>query len=891
VSAEVGEPAAFVLGLTSMDRIAGLLEQSDALRIRPAETYLAVPPERIMRVYPMSNTAIWIDDANHALFSQLRLDDLELLDFENLDNRQVVADHASLPSWDAELIVEIDQDRAFAELNGWTAFFLISIAVLSVLLVSVMTVTTQQSLRPLAELAQFSERISEGDWKYRVSADRDDEIGRLGSSLNMMAEELEGFYRSLEDRVEARTRQIRTASEIARDAALVRDVDRLLDETVTLISSRFNFYHAGVFLIDDTGEFADLRAASSAGGKRMLGRGHKLAVGKVGIVGYVTGTGRPRIALDVGADAVHFANPDLPDTRSEMALPLRLGDRVIGALDVQSVDPNAFEEEDILTLQTMADQLAVAIENANLLEEHTKLSGQRRQVIDIFNQLTRFLAYDELVASSTRIIRESLDFNRVLLGLVEGQEIRIVSGSSHDPNKRIVLGDSAPIGRGYLGKSVSLKAPVVSLPTDSDEGFSQELIEAEKNLSLCVPLISRGVAIGTLAVELQHRGVPGEQEIEIVELLANQVAASLENARLFEETQSSLQQLDALYRQQTEQAWDQTMQALAGQRSSIAAEYTSGGFSGRSSISGDSIETPISLRGEIIGALNITSKSPDEWEDDDRVIIQAVADEVAGTLEQLRLVEELGRRAQQLQLAAEVARDATGLLDVSTLLNRAVTLIKDRFDFYHVSVFLLDESGEQALIEEATGEAGRRMKESQHHLKVGSQSVIGYVTEVGEAYVAHDVGSDPLHKYNPLLPETQSELGLPLRLGDRVIGAIDVQSTQAGSFSEDDITVLEILSDQLAVAVHNARLFEQTLERAKREETVTSITSKIRTADDLDKMLQTAVQEMRTALGATRARIQLTDPYEETLEQKGTRDFPDSPQLKDGEQSREGDEA
>jgi GAF domain-containing protein len=183
------------------------------------------------------------------------------------------------------------------------------------------------------------------------------------------------------------------------------------------------------------------------------------------------------------------------------------------------------------------------------------------------------------------------------------------------------------------------------------------------------------------------------------------------------------------------------------------------------------------------------------------------------------------------------------------------------------------------------------MKESRHSMAVGSQSVVGYITEVGEAYVAHDVGSDPLHKYNPLLPETQSELGLPLRLGDRVIGALDVQSTQSGAFSEDDITVLEILADQLAVAIHNARLFEQALERAKREETVMDITTKIRSADDLDRMLQTAVQEMRLALGATRARIQLTDPYEEPLEPQDYPNLPTSPTLKDGEQSQEGDEA
>jgi putative methionine-R-sulfoxide reductase with GAF domain len=156
-----------------------------------------------------------------------------------------------------------------------------------------------------------------------------------------MAEELGALYRSMEERVAERTREIRTASEVARDSATIRDVDQLLDETVRLISSRFGFYHAGIFLVDAVGENAVLRAASSDGGRRMLARGHQLGVGKIGIVGYVTGTGNPRIALDVGADAVHFANPDLPETRSEMALPLRIGERIMGALDVRA-PANAF---------------------------------------------------------------------------------------------------------------------------------------------------------------------------------------------------------------------------------------------------------------------------------------------------------------------------------------------------------------------------------------------------------------------------------------------------------------------------------------------------------------------------------------------------------------------
>jgi hypothetical protein len=125
-----------------------------------------------------------------------------------------------------------------------------------------------------------------------------------------MADELNSLYQSLEDRVEERTRQVRTASEVARDAVAIRDVESLLSETVNLITSRFGFYHAGVFLLDRERENAVLRAASSEGGKRMIANGYSLSVGKVGIVGFTTGTGKPRIALDVGEDQV-------PEQRSE----------------------------------------------------------------------------------------------------------------------------------------------------------------------------------------------------------------------------------------------------------------------------------------------------------------------------------------------------------------------------------------------------------------------------------------------------------------------------------------------------------------------------------------------------------------------------------------------
>ncbi len=160
----------------------------------------------------------------------------------------------------------------------------------------------------------------------------------------------------------------------------------------TLISERFGFYHTGIFLLDPAREWAILQAASSKGGQRMLARGHRLRVGEVGIVGYATAYNLPRIALDVGEDAVYFDNPDLPETRSEIALPLRARGEVIGALDVQSREPDAFSDEDVTALQTLADQVAVAISNARLFQQaQESLEAQRRAYGELSHQAWRDL--------------------------------------------------------------------------------------------------------------------------------------------------------------------------------------------------------------------------------------------------------------------------------------------------------------------------------------------------------------------------------------------------------------------------------------------------------------------------------------------------------------------
>jgi GAF domain-containing protein len=390
----------------------------------------------------------------------------------------------------------------------------------------------------------------------------------------------------------------------------------------------------------------------------------------------------------------------------------------------------------------------------------------------------------------------------------------------------------------------------VTATSEDIPGISQTIHSPSTTVSL--PLISRGEAIGAIAVESAEIDGLDSRDIEFLELIANQVSVSLESARLFEETQLSFEQIDTLYRRQTAESWEELFQLIEEDKQASFAEYTGSRYPDAVTDGGDPMDAPISVRGEIVGNLELLAERPGDWTEDDREILEAVADEVANAVEQMRLLEEVQLRAAQLQTAAEVARDATGLLDTETLLKRAVSLISDRFGYPHVAAFLLDETQKIAEVRAATGEAGAQMLSTGYQLLVGSKTIIGFVVENGEY-------QDELHQPHPLLTSMRSELSIPLIVGEQVLGALDFQHTNTNAFSLDDITVLQILADQLAVAVQNARLFQETLRRVEREQTVLELTNVIRSSDDVEGMLQTAVQEMRRVFGAERSRIRLLE--------------------------------
>ncbi len=408
----------------------------------------------------------------------------------------VVAPLVAAP-WLSILLAAVEIVMLYA--LGLAAYSLYPVVAIILGILGVVSWLSSSSLESVFEEARRNSRaLAETNRKLEVSRDM----------LQLQANDLA-----------RRARYLEATAKVAQDAASMLDLQELLSRVVNLATERFGFYHIAIFLLDPPREWVVLQAASSEGGQRMLAGGYRLRAGEKGIVGYVTGRGEPRIALDVGADAVFFDNPDLPDTRSEMALPLQARGEIIGVLDVQSKEPEAFSEEDVVVLQTLADQVAVAISNARLFQQvEESLEVERR-------------AYGEISREAWGQLLQAYPY----LGYRyrKGSVVPLVGHSSaplpgaHD--------DTAPQSEGEAvdgeGRSVPL-APAVTTPQDVDAELGEELPE------LALPVKVRGHVIGS--VQAHKPGEAGEwaaEEVALMEMLAEQLGLALESARLYQDTQ------------------------------------------------------------------------------------------------------------------------------------------------------------------------------------------------------------------------------------------------------------------------------------------------------------------------------------------------------------------
>jgi len=432
---------------------------------------------------------------------------------------------------------------------------------------------TNRLVNPLRKMAVAVQRIGAGQWDTPLPRAGNDEIGVLSQAFAAEAVQLRELMESLEQRVAERTRALQeanyalqrraihleTSAEVGQAITSIFDVDQLLRKTIELIRDRFGFYHAGIFLLDDTGEWAVLREATGEAGAQMKAQGHRLAVGDTSMVGWTALHRQPRIALDVGQDAVRFANPLLPYTHSEMSLPLMVGERLLGVLNVQSTETAAFDEDDVRVLQSMADQVTVAIENARKVSDEMLLLEATSPLYRASRRLAQATTIGEVAEGIINSVTETgadgctvVEFEFSPAGEPEALMYRGVWRRDREPQPfDSAQGDVFQVGSRHPIAESQFPFQMVSTlwmvpDIEQDQSLPQsarQVFEATGAKALVnIPLRAREKVIGQVVVLRATPGPFPDSAVRLYEALSNQAAVALERAQLLEGAQRRAEQ-------------------------------------------------------------------------------------------------------------------------------------------------------------------------------------------------------------------------------------------------------------------------------------------------------------------------------------------------------------
>jgi len=388
---------------------------------------------------------------------------------------------------DVIFVVELEEEIALQNVPILIASSSATVILLQIILLFlVIVIVNQVFVNPINSVANTIRAISAGDLTSPLSIQSgEDEIGKLTEATIELRQQLTNYTNDMSSRIDARTRDLQITHEIVRAAVSQTDLDLLMTQVVDLITQHFDqVYHAQIFLIESN--YAVLKASTGEIGQQLLARGHRLGVGSLSVIGQVTQHNQSIIARDTATSEIHRQNEFLPDTRAELATPIRIGSRIIGALDVQSTIHDAFDEDLVTIIETMTAQIAIAIENSRLYEQ-----SQRRltEIENATNQRTQHNWADFMNSQRTgQMVTHSgaqitNDFSSLRQQAVESRQIAI--GSVTDRN----------------------------------------------TIPIALPVIIRGQILGVIELEVAEQEF-SQDRILLAEELSSRLAISLDNARL-----------------------------------------------------------------------------------------------------------------------------------------------------------------------------------------------------------------------------------------------------------------------------------------------------------------------------------------------------------------------
>jgi GAF domain-containing protein/HAMP domain-containing protein len=418
--------------------------------------------------------------------------------------------------------------------NVLTQFVVLGIVVLVIAVVT--TLTTDRRLRTISTLTNTATEIAAGDLTHVAPVESNDEIGTLAKSFNAMTTQLKDLIGTLEQRVAARTRALATSAEVSRRLSTILNRDELVRAVVDQVQDAFGYYHAHIYLVE--GDELIMAGGTGEAGAEMLASGHKVPKGR-GLVGRAAASNEPVLVPDTSQDPGWLPNPLLPETRSEVAIPISIGDQVLGVLDVQHNVKDGLEQEDLDSLQSIANQVAVAMQNIESAETVAKRAQELETVAAISTTTTAIQNVDEMLATVVHLTQRQfgLYHAHVFMLSEKGNDLQVVACGWQEGDEKEGTDEtiSIPLSQeqSLVARAARTKQAVVVNDVQNEPGWLPNPLLPNTRAEMAVPLVVGDQVLGVLDVQADRLNAFTEEDANIQMTLAAQVATALQNVQSY----------------------------------------------------------------------------------------------------------------------------------------------------------------------------------------------------------------------------------------------------------------------------------------------------------------------------------------------------------------------
>ena len=448
------------------------------------------------------------------------------------------------------MLVHQDQKDAFAAIARQRRASIV-LGLMAVIVGSVLAAYSAQRITgPINRLTETAVHISEGDLNSRAPVETQDEIGTLAVAFNSMTAQLRDFIGSLEDRVANRTQALSTSAEVSRHLSTIVEVDRLVFEVVNQMRDAFGYYYAQIYLFDKSQKKLVMAGGTGEAGQAMLASGHALPLGR-GLVGRAAANNEVILIENVAEEAAWLPNELLPDTQSEIAVPIVTGGKVLGVLDVQHDVVAGFTEESAELLQSIANQVAIAIQNARTFEQLQQQEESLINALEESGEQARRLALlsemgalfnaardlDEVYAIAGPRILDIIYGERAIVSLVDSSGETFQATVLTDQTGVVASGMKMPLPGTVVGMAVK-ENRLLNLPHDiSFDEFAdaRRLYASGIQSAVVVPLVAGNKVLGTLNIASQWPEAFQEIDVNFAQQIATLLASTIESNMLAEQ--------------------------------------------------------------------------------------------------------------------------------------------------------------------------------------------------------------------------------------------------------------------------------------------------------------------------------------------------------------------